>query len=155
SCARRRRPPTTRCRCTSRPRGRSPRSARPTERPDVEDAGQALPRGIAREFRRRLCDEYARRIAHCVGRLSEAQCWQKPGPTGNSIGNLLLHLCGNIRQWILAGVRGDADRRDRPGEFAAEPGSAGARELAARLQAVAAEAAAVVDGLTAEQLLAE
>jgi uncharacterized damage-inducible protein DinB len=119
----------------------------------VDDPARALARGIAREFRRRLCDEYVRRIRHCVGLLTEAQCWQRPGPTGNSIGNLLLHLCGNIRQWILCGVRGDADQRDRPGEFAASAGDVPARALAERLQAVAAEAAVVVDGLSPAELM--
>lgn len=121
----------------------------------MDETARALARGIAREFRRRMCDEYGVRIRHCVGLLTDSQCWHKPGPTGNSIGNLLLHLTGNIRQWILGGVRGDQDHRDRPGEFAATAAQVPARVLAERLLAVIAEAAVVVDGLPPAQLLEE
>ena len=60
------------------------------------------------------------RIKHCVDQLTDNQVWRRAQPHLNSIGNLILHLCGNVRQWIIAGVGGAADVRDRPAEFADE-----------------------------------
>jgi uncharacterized damage-inducible protein DinB len=60
-------------------------------------------------------------IATCLGRLSEEQMWQRGGPHENSVGNLLLHLEGNIRQWILHGIAGQRDVRQRDGEFTLAP----------------------------------
>jgi uncharacterized damage-inducible protein DinB len=54
--------------------------------------------------------------------LSEEQIWQRSGDNANSIGNLLLHLSGNIRQWIGHGVGGLADVREREKEFEARGG---------------------------------
>jgi uncharacterized damage-inducible protein DinB len=60
-------------------------------------------------------------IATCLGKLSEEQIWARGGPHENSIGNLLLHLEGNIRQWILHGVAGQPDIRERDAEFTLAP----------------------------------
>jgi uncharacterized damage-inducible protein DinB len=119
------------------------------------DAARALALGVAREFRRRMQGEYVPRIARCVEMLGDRQVWQRPAPNCNSAGNLLLHLCGNVTQWILATFDSTRrDQRDRRAEFAAE-GGVPATELAARLRAVVDAACAVVDGLTVEDLLAE
>lgn len=116
----------------------------------------AFARGVGREFRRRLAGEYVPRIRRCVGLLDEARCWQRPGPTGNSIGNLLLHLEGNVRQWILVGLGGEPDRRDRAAEFAATgAGAPPIQELLARLEGTVTAACAVVDRLDPDALLAE
>jgi hypothetical protein len=101
--------------------------------------------------RRRLAACLAR-IKHCLDQLDDAQVWWRPREPLNSIGNLLLHLCGNLRQWVVAGVTGAPDARDRPGEFA-ERGAIPKAELLRRLEAVAAEADAVLAGVTAAQLL--
>jgi hypothetical protein len=92
------------------------------------------------------------RIKHCLDQLSDAQVWWRPHESMNSIGNLLLHLCGNVTQWIIAGVRGSPDRRNRPEEFAhrvAIPKD----ELIRRLDEVVREADAVLAGITDSQLL--
>lgn len=60
-------------------------------------------------------------IVTCLGKLSEEQIWHRGGPHENSIGNLLLHLEGNIRQWILHGVAGQPDIRRRDDEFTLAP----------------------------------
>ena len=121
------------------------------------DAAAALARGVCTEFRRRLAEEYVPRIGRCVDQLDEAQIWQRPSPNCNSVGNLLLHLAGNVRQWIQGGLAGQTDQRDRPAEFAASgdgaPGTSDA--LMAQLTETVAEACAIVDGLTAESLLEE
>lgn len=68
--------------------------------------------------RRRLLKEYLPKIQRCVHELSEDDIWWRAHETDNSIGNLLLHLSGNIRQWIIAGLGGVQDVRDRTKEFA-------------------------------------
>jgi len=91
------------------------------------------------------------RIQDCLDRLSQEQIWARSGENSNSVGNLVLHLCGNVRQWIISGVGGAPDIRRRAEEFAARGGPTGS-ELAARLRATLQEALAVIDGLTAERL---
>lgn len=59
-----------------------------------------------------------RNIETCLGKLSEEQVWHKAAAHENSIGNLMLHLAGNVRQWIGHGVGGEPDIRTRPAEFA-------------------------------------
>ncbi len=66
----------------------------------------------------KLLDECAAKIGHCVNQLSDEQIWWRPAPSLNSIGNLILHLCGNLEQWIVSGVGGAPDTRHRPAEFA-------------------------------------
>ena len=92
------------------------------------------------------------RIKHCLDQLTDEQVWRRSQPSLNSIGNLTLHLCGNLRQWIVAGLGGAADVRDRPAEFT-ERGPIPKDELVRRLNAVVSEAKAVLGKLTARHLL--
>lgn len=71
------------------------------------------------ESGRYLTDEYLPKIRTALIPLSDTDLWWRPNEASNSIGNLLLHLAGNIRQWIVAGVGGRNDARDRAAEFAA------------------------------------
>ena len=91
-------------------------------------------------------------IAKCCGQLSEAQLWHRGGEHENSIANLLLHLEGNMRQWILHGIAGHADVRERDAEFSLTPttDSATAR---AHFNATLEESAAVIATLPPERLL--
>jgi hypothetical protein len=91
------------------------------------------------------------RIKHCLGQLNDEQMWRRSQPSLNSIGNLILHLCGNLRQWIVAGVGGASDARNRPAEFA-ERGPIPKDELMRRLEAVVKEAKGVLAGVDARQL---
>lgn len=97
---------------------------------------------------------YAGRIEDCLGRLSSDRVWLRNSENQNAVGNIVLHLCGNIRQWIISGVGGAPDIRDRDAEFAARGGLEPA-ELAAKLKATVAEAAEVIRNLPAERLLEE
>ena len=72
---------------------------------------------IARS-RYHLIDDFLPKIERCLDRLTDEQIWWRPNDQSNSIGNLLLHLSGNARQWIVCGVGGAADARDRDAEFA-------------------------------------
>jgi uncharacterized damage-inducible protein DinB len=92
------------------------------------------------------------RIDACVQKLTEEQIWARTSSNQNSVGNLLLHLNGNVRQWIMHGVAGQPDLRDRAAEFAAE-GGRGARQLLTPLRATVEEAAAILHQLPAERLL--
>lgn len=67
--------------------------------------------------RRLLTEEYLPKIERCVEKLTDEQVWWRPNPESNSIGNLLLHLSGNARQWIVSGLGGGADGRRRQTEF--------------------------------------
>ena len=61
-------------------------------------------------------------VRTCVGKLTDAQVWERHGAHENAIGNLLLHLSGNARQWVISGVGGVADTRTRDKEFSAQGG---------------------------------
>jgi Protein of unknown function (DUF1572) len=92
------------------------------------------------------------RITHCLGQLTDAQIWWRDRPEMNSIGNLLLHLCGNVRQWIIAGLGNVAYKRNRPAEFS-ERGPIARIELLQRIETVVSEAMAVLQGQTSAQLI--
>jgi hypothetical protein len=108
-------------------------------------------RAYLAEARRTLsaCHE---RIKHCVGQLDDGQVWWRPVESMNSIANVVLHLCGNLRQWLVSGVGGAADVRERPREFA-EREPIPRDELLRRLGAVVAEADAVLAGFDETRLL--
>lgn len=60
----------------------------------------------------------AERIEHCINQLSDEQIWWRPRPEMNAIGNLILHLCGNVGQWIISPIEQTPANRNRPAEFA-------------------------------------
>jgi uncharacterized damage-inducible protein DinB len=60
---------------------------------------------------------YLPRIDRCLQQLSDEQTWWRPNGASNSVGNLVLHLAGNVRQWIVSGLGGAADARRRDEEF--------------------------------------
>src|SRR5687767_15898860 len=68
------------------------------------------------EARRRLAACH-QRIIHCLNQLDDVQVWWRPAESMNSIANLVLHLCGNLEQWIVSGVGGAQHLRNRPLEF--------------------------------------
>ena len=71
---------------------------------------------LLRVARRELQQDFAK-IEKAVARLTDDQVWARGHETSNSIGNLLLHLAGNVRQWIVCGIGGEQDRRERDSEF--------------------------------------
>jgi uncharacterized damage-inducible protein DinB len=93
-------------------------------------------------------------IESCLARLTNDQIWTRGASHENSIGNLTLHLCGNARQWIGAGVGAEPDIRDRNSEFSAQ-GGLSRSELLARLNATVEHAVATIDRVTAERLREE
>jgi uncharacterized damage-inducible protein DinB len=100
-----------------------------------------------------LLDECWPRLRSCVESLSEEQLWWRPNEASNSVGNLLLHLDGNVRQWIVTSFSGAKDQRNRPAEFAVK-GAVTKNELIERLGKTLQEAAAVLARLTEAELTA-
>ncbi|HSR66971.1 MAG TPA: DinB family protein [Acidobacteriota bacterium] len=111
---------------------------------------------VARVFtaqaRHHLQEDFMPRVGKCVEQLSAKELWWRPNENCNSIGNLLMHLSGNVRQWIIAGVGQQPDVRKRDEEFAARQG-AGARQLMENLRSTVDEACQVIETLTGPQLL--
>jgi len=110
---------------------------------------------IATEFisrsRHYLASEYPRKIQLCLDALPADALWRRTDDGSNSIANLLLHLAGNVRQWIVSSVGGAPDHRYRAGEFAATEG-ADAATLFAALRTTLDEADAVIGRLSADDL---
>ena len=96
-------------------------------------------------------NEHLAQIVRCAGLLSTDEVWHRANEHTNSVGNLILHLAGNVRQWILAGLGGEAVVRDRPAEFA-ERGPLPAAEIVAALQQVVTRAVGVLAGVDAAAL---
>lgn len=103
--------------------------------------------------KQKLLGQYWPRLRACVEPLTDEQVWWRPNEASNSIGNLILHLNGNVGQWLVASFNRLEDHRERPAEFAAA-GSMTAAELLERLGATMEAAARVLERLTVEDLLA-
>ena len=101
----------------------------------------------------KLLEQYWPRLRKAVETLSDEQIWWRPNEASNSIGNLILHLNGNVWQWLVASFNRLEDQRDRPAEFNAS-GDLTAADLQARLGATMNEAGKVLTRLTREDLLA-
>jgi len=91
------------------------------------------------------------RIQDCLGRLTPEQIWTRNSANENAAGNLVLHLSGNVRQWIGSGVAGLPDNRKRDAEFEARGGMAPA-DLSELLKTRVAEAAGIIREVPAARL---
>ena len=98
-----------------------------------------------------LTKEYPIKLRHCVNALPAGTTWARPNDASNSIGNLLVHLAGNVTEWILGGVGGQTISRYRAGEFAQKDGRDGSK-LLDDLEAVLRKADSVLAGLSAKDL---
>lgn len=93
------------------------------------------------------------RIEHCVKQLPEGDLWHRPQTGMNAVGNILLHLEGNLTQWVVDAIPDAPNKRNRPAEFAAR-GGIGKAELLGRLQTVVARAEHAIAGVSEAELLA-
>jgi hypothetical protein len=91
------------------------------------------------------------RIKHCVRQLTDDQVWWRPRPEMNPIGNLLLHLCGNVKQFIVSVIGGEPDDRDRASEFTSREAIPGP-ELVRRLESVVERARVVIAASSEDEL---
>jgi uncharacterized damage-inducible protein DinB len=102
-------------------------------------------RAFIAKARELLSEDFLPKIENCLQRLSDQEVWQRANEQSNSIGNLLLHLAGNVRQWIICGIGGAVDERVRQQEFD-ERSVISKSELLAKLKQTLSE----VDGVLAE-----
>jgi uncharacterized damage-inducible protein DinB len=96
-------------------------------------------------------DQLSGRVQDCLRRLASDQIWLRRTDNENAVGNLVLHLCGNLSQWIGSGVAGKPDTRERDAEFAAR-GAVSTAELAERLQKTVAETIGIIRDLPPARL---
>ena len=112
------------------------------------DLGEAL----IQECRRRLYDESLPRIRKCLAQLSAQEIWARPNEQTVSAGNLVLHLAGNVRQYVIATLGRVPDVRERQAEFDAT-GPMPTAELIDKLEKAMAEVSQVLDSLDPGTLL--
>jgi len=106
---------------------------------------------LRQEVKRRLITESIPRIRQCLHELSEADVWYRPNQNSNSVGNLVLHLCGNVRQWLVAGLSRTPDIRKRDLEFS-ERGPLPTPHLLKQLDVLEEEIQHTLDQLQPEDL---
>jgi uncharacterized damage-inducible protein DinB len=114
----------------------------------MSEIGQAFITGSRHHF----AEDFLPKIERCLELLSDEQIWWRANPQSNSIGNLLLHLSGNVRQWIVCGVGGATDARDRDAEFAQRM-VIPREELLARLKQTISEADSALASFQSDRLL--
>lgn len=76
---------------------------------------------LSLQFEKRVFDESYSRIFKCLSLLREEELWSQPNPEIPAIGSLIMHMCGNARQWMLSGLGETEDNRDRDSEFQTHP----------------------------------
>ncbi len=102
--------------------------------------------GFIKETLKRLCDESPSRIHKCLDELTEDEIWFRPNDQTVSVGNLILHLCGNVRQYIISGIGEVKDVRVRDEEFN-EKGPLPTEDLRTKLNETISGTRAVLENL--------
>ena len=108
--------------------------------------------GFIDKSRTLITSDYLPKIERCVDRLSDADIWWRPNEASNSIGNLVLHLCGNVCMWIIGGVGELPFERHRQREFD-ERRQIPAAELLSRLRGIVQQADEVLSAVRPNELL--
>jgi len=109
---------------------------------------------VSGQWQREVPDGYVPKMCDSIELLSDEEIWWRANDASNSVGNLILHLCGNMRQWIISGLGGAEDTRQRDLEFS-EKGPIPRAELVEKLRATVRDASNVVRRLTAKDLVKE
>ena len=104
------------------------------------------------DIRKRLFEENFPRLRKCLNELSEADIWYRPNEHSNSVGNLTLHLVGNLRQWVISSLLGNPDIRERDQEFE-ERGPLPTSHLLELLDQLEKEMMTGLDRISPEELL--
>jgi uncharacterized damage-inducible protein DinB len=118
----------------------------------MTDSASDIGASLIRETRRRLYEESMPRIRNCLTQLSVEEIWSRPNEQTVSVGNLILHLAGNVRQYFLAALGGAPDLRERQAEFDAV-GPVPTAALIDRLEMTMAEAAEVLERIDPAALM--
>jgi uncharacterized damage-inducible protein DinB len=103
------------------------------------------------QWKREVANGHLPRISDSLEMLSDEEIWWRPNDASNSLGNIVLHLCGNMRQWVIAGLGGAEDIRERDLEFS-EKGPLPRGELIGKLRGTVREASRVIARLSAADL---
>ena len=109
-------------------------------------------KAIIDQTRKRIIQDSIPRIVQCLDELSVEQIWHKENINTNAVGNLILHLCGNVRQWIMHALDGQEDVRQRDLEFS-EKGLRPTIELKAQLDTLSKELDEALDRIVEQDLL--
>jgi uncharacterized damage-inducible protein DinB len=117
-----------------------------------DEQSHAVAQAFIANARSFLMTDYLPKIERCMERLQDEDVWWRRGEESNSIGNLVLHLCGNVRQWIISGVGGATDTRARQSEFD-ERSLIPRTELLEKLRQTLQEVDAVLESLPPSTLL--
>lgn len=96
-------------------------------------------------------DENTNKLKTCLDELTEEDVWKRPNEHSNSVGNLLLHLSGNIRQWVISSLGDIEDKRERDKEFSTDGGYSKS-EMAAKLFSTIDEAKKIIQNISEEEI---
>ena len=99
-----------------------------------------------------LSEDYLPKIKRCISSLNEDEVWWRPNEKSNSVGNLVLHLTGNLKQWVVSGVGGEPDTRKRQLEFE-EVGPVATEKLMFRFEQIVQEACEALRNLDESLIL--
>lgn len=127
------------------------RQKKPAQKKASADQLVAL---VSDQWEREVPDGYVPKMCDSIELLSDEEIWWRVNDASNSVGNLILHLCGNMRQWIISGLGGAEDIRRRDLEFS-EKGPIPRAELIEKLRATVRDASNVIRRLTAKDLVRE
>ena len=97
-------------------------------------------------------NENTPRVARCINELTEEEVWQRPNESSNSMGNLVLHICGNMTQYIISSIGGGKDERVRDEEFGTKGGYT-KTELLAKLEATMQQACEVIEQMNEQEAI--
>lgn len=122
--------------------------------PQSDSKADSVSQLFIKNARELIKDQYLPKIERCLEKLTDRQLWWRANPESNSIGNLLLHISGNARQWIVSGLGGAPDARQRQTEFDERDGIARA-DLLARLRTTVSEVDDVLARFNTARLLDE
>lgn len=118
----------------------------------MESKEQQLTKLLIYEVKRRIIIESVPRIKKCLAKLSSEEIWYRPNNETVSVGNLVLHLCGNVRQWVLSGIGKLPDDRKRDSEFS-EMGPIPRTTLINALDTLTDEVMEVLNKVTVDDIL--
>ena len=119
----------------------------------MNNLSQSIRDILIQDVKRRIIQESVPRIKKCLDQLTEEEIWYRPNENVMSVGNLVLHLCGNVRQWILSGLGGYPDHRQRDEEFE-EKGPLPTSTLVQSLDELTITLEQVLNQITPETLVA-
>ncbi len=119
---------------------------------EAEELLSEIHQELLKEVDRRLFEENFPRLRKCLGELTKTDVWHRPNANSNSVGNLTLHLIGNCRQWILSGLGGKKDKRERQQEFD-EQGPISTEDLLTQLDQLEVELKEVLAEVSQEDLI--